>query len=566
VLVHLFCMRQTHRPAVALLWILSALLCTVATAASGPRFEVTFERQMERGPITGRLIVALSKQAEPEPRLLLDLLRSPAAFGVDIEAVRAGTAMIVDSSAVAYPLSDLRELPPGDYYVQALLIRYTRVRRSDGHELWVPLSPTSLPAPRFPGNLYSKVQKVTLDGSQSFAVPIELTETIAPFVEEPDTQWLKTVRIKSETLSKFWGTPIYFGARVLLPRGFDDHPRSRYPGIYVFGHGTPFFFGTDPATNTDRAIARARDANLQTGYEFYQSWIRDDFPRVVAICPIIPSPYNGESYAVNSANNGPWGEAITRELIPYLEKQFRLIAQPHARIVEGASTGGWEALALQLYYPDLIGGAWVFNPDPIDFSRYQLNDIYRDENMLTVATSAWTGAERPMKRTNEGQVLWTMRQAAQFEAMLGSRGRSHYQFDIWQATHGPAGTDGYPVPLFDKRTGVIDKKVVEYMREHGYDLTEYTRRNWTTLGPKLNGKLNFFAGEQDDFFLNLGVYKFQDMLRAQQNPAAVARFEYGRPKKGHNWHLTDFSQMVREMAAHVRNNAPPGEDTTQWSY
>ena len=421
-------------------------------------------------------------------------------------------------------------------------------------------------AARFPGNLYSKVQKVTLDGSQSFAVPIELTETIVPFVEEPDTQWLKTVRIKSEILSRFWGTPIYFGARVLLPRGFEDHPQSRYPGIYVFGHGTPFFFDTDPATNTERAIARARDANLQTGYEFYQSWIRDDFPRVVAICPIIPSPYNGESYAVNSANNGPWGEAITRELIPYLEKQFRLIAQPHARIVEGASTGGWEALALQLYYPDLIGGAWVFNPDPIDFSRYQLNDIYSDENMFTVATSAWTGAERPLKRSNEGQVLWTMRQTAQFEAMLGSRGRSHYQLDIWQATHGPAGADGYPAPLFDKRTGAIDKKVVEYMREHGYDLTEYTRRNWATLGPKLNGKLNFFAGEQDDFFLNLGVYNFQDMLREQRDPAAVARFEYGRPKKGHNWHLTDFSQMVREMALHVRTSAPPGEDAAQWSY
>ena len=133
---------------------------------------------------------------------------------------------------------------------------------------------------------------------------------------------------------------------------------------------------------------------------------------------------------------------------------------------------------MQLYYPELIGGAWVFNPDPIDFSRYQLSDVYRDENMFSVATSAWTSTERPMKRTTEGQVLWTMRQLAQFEAMLGSRGRSHYQLDIWQATHGPAGADGYPAPLFDKRTGAIDKNVVAYMREHGYDLTEYTRRNW----------------------------------------------------------------------------------------
>ncbi|MGH8238243.1 MAG: alpha/beta hydrolase-fold protein [Steroidobacteraceae bacterium] len=559
-------MRKPNWPAAALLWILSALLCSVAAAASTPRFEVTFPRQLERGPITGRLIVVIAKQLEPEPRLLLDLLRSPAAFGVDIEAVRAGTAMVVDSNAAGYPLHDLGELPRGDYYVQALLIRYTHVRRSDEHELWVPLSPTGLIAARFPGNLHSKVQKLTLDPAQQFVVPIELSEAIAPYSEEPDTQWLKTVRIKSEILSKFWGTPIYFGARVLLPRGFDDHPQSRYPGIYVFGHGTPFFFDTDPATNTERAIARARSANLQTGYDFYQTWIRDDFPRVVGICPIIPSPYNAESYAVNSANNGPWGDAITRELMPYLERKFRLIARPHARIVEGASTGGWEALAMQLYYPDLIGGAWVFNPDPIDFSRYQLNDIYSDENMFSVPTSAWTRTERPMKRSNEGQVLWTMRQIAQFEAMLGSRGRSHYQFDIWQATYGPAGADGYPVLLFDKKTGAIDKNVVAYMREHGYDLTEYTRRNWATLGPKLNGKLNFFAGEQDDFFLNLGVYNFQDMLHERHDPPAVARFEYGRPKKGHNWHLTDFSEMVREMAAHIRRTAPAGEDAQEWNY
>jgi hypothetical protein len=558
-----------HKPnllAATLVALTSALLCTVATAASGPRFEVTYPLSLEPGPITGRLIVAVSKQAEPEPRLLLDLLRSPAAFGVDIDAVRAGTTMVVDSGAAAYPLDNLRALPRGEYFVQALLIRYTHVRRSDGHELWVPLSSAPTVAPRFPGNLYSKVQKLTLDAGQPFAVPIELTQAIEPFVDEPDTQWLKTVRIKSEILSKFWGTPIYFGARVLLPRGFDDHRRARYPGIYVFGHGTPFFFDTDPATNTERAIARARAANLQTGYEFYQTWIRDDFPRVVGICPIIPSPYNVESYAVNSANNGPWGDAITRELIPYLEKKFRLIPQPYARIVEGASTGGWEALATQLYYPQLFGGAWVFNPDSIDFSRYQRSDIYRDENMFSVPTSPWTAAERPMKRDSEGQVLWTMRQLAQFEAMLGSRGRSHYQLDIWQATHGPTDADGYPALLFDKRTGAIDKNVVAYMREHGYDLTEYTRRNWRTLGPQLNGKLNFFAGEQDDFFLNLGVYNFQDMLREQQDPPAVARFEYGRPKKGHNWHLTDFSEMVREMAAHIRRTAPAGPDAAEWNY
>ncbi|HEU4532074.1 MAG TPA: nuclear transport factor 2 family protein, partial [Steroidobacteraceae bacterium] len=249
--------------------------------------------------------------------------------------------------------------------------------------------------------------------------------------------------------------------------------------------------------------------------------------------------------------------AITQELIPHLEKTFRLAAQPSARIVEGASTGGWEALALQLHYPDFFGGAWVFNPDPIDFTRYALSDVYKDENFFSTEVTPWVSAERSMLRNREGQVTWTARQVAQFEAVLGTKGRSNYQLDIWQATHGPVGADGYPALLFDKKTGVIDRKVADYMRERGFDLTEYTRRNWATLGPKLSGKLHFFSGEQDEFFLNLGVYKFEEMLAQMDNPRADASFAYGRPKKGHNWHLTDFAQMVRDMAAHVASSAAP---------
>lgn len=558
-------MRKPNAAALRLLILSFALVCGGARAEDGAGFQVSFTRAVEPGPITGRLIVLVSRTAEPEPRKRFGILTSPAAFGVDVEAVRPGVTMTVDKSAVAYPMEDLSKLPAGDYHVQALLIRYTQLHRADGHTIWVPLSPPETFSIEQPGNLYSKVQQLHLDPAQGIAPRLDLTETIPPVVEEPDTEWLKTVRIKSKVLSDFWGRPMYIGARVLLPRGFDAHPKTRYPGVYVFGHGTPFFFDPDPATH-EPALAGARSANLQTGYEFSKVWTADGFPRVVAICPQTPSPYGIESYVLNSVNTGPWGDAITQELIPYLEKKFRLIDRPYARIVEGASTGGWESLSLQLHYPDLFGGAWVFNPDPIDFRRYQLSDIYKDGNMFRLPSSEWTGVERPFKRTREGQPLWSMREIARFEAVLGSKGRSNYQLDMWQATHGPVGPDGYPVPLFDKMTGAIDRDVADYMREHGYDLTEYTRRHWATLGPKINGKLNFFAGEQDDFFLNLAVYTFQEMLEQQDHPRAVARFEYGRPKKGHTWHLTDFSEMVREMAAHVKRNAPAGAKVEEWSY
>lgn len=534
------------------------LLAPFTVAADHHGFRVSLAPTVAAGPVTGRLIVFAARAGEPEPRTRLEIWTAAPMFGVDVENAQPGTSIVVGADAAAFAVDKPSRLPAGEYFVQALLIRYTQVQRADGHRIWVTLPPAEVPnsyAPLRPGNLYSKVRKVQLDPARGFEIDLSLSETIPPEAAPPDTEWLRTALVKSEILSRFWGAPIYFGARVLLPRGFEQSPEKRYPAVYVFGHGTPFFFNPDPASH-EPALKRARDANLQTGYEFYQTWTSDDFPRVVALCPIIASPYFEESYVLDSANNGPWGEAITQELIPWLEAKFRLIPQPHARIVEGASTGGWEALALQLHYPDFFGGAWVFNPDPIDFTRYGLSDVYKDESLFSIEVTPWVRAERPMLRNREGQVTWTARQVAQFEAVLGTRGRSNYQLDIWQATHGPVGADGYPVLLFDKRSGAIDRNVASYMREKGFDLTEHTRRNWATLGPKLAGKLRFFSGEQDEFFLNLGVYKFEEMLSQTSNPRAEATFAYGRPKKGHNWHLTDFSQMVRDMAEHVERNAP----------
>jgi hypothetical protein len=360
---------------------------------------------------------------------------------------------------------------------------------------------------------------------------------------------------------------MFIGASVLLPRGFAEHSDARYPAVYVFGHGdVPFGFDTDPASNTPGAQAGAKDANTHTGYVFSQEWQADDMPRMVAITFEIPSPYFVESYSLNSANNGPWGDAMTKEMLPYLEKTFRLIPQAYGRIVEGASTGGWEAMAMQTHYPELIGGAWVFNPDPIDFSRYQLVNIYEDKNMFSMKLNEFMSAERPFRRSREGQPVWSVRELARFEAMLGSRGRSFYQLGIWQATHGPVGADGYPVPLFDPKTGVIDAAVAKYMRDNGYDLTDHVRRNWARLGPLLSGKINLIAGEQDDFFLNLGVYNFEDMVREKGGANYPIRFEYGRPKKGHNWHHKDWAGILREMADHIRKTAPAGTDTSAWNY
>ncbi|HJU25384.1 MAG TPA: alpha/beta hydrolase-fold protein [Rhodanobacteraceae bacterium] len=528
------------------------------------RFEVSLAPAIAKTPVTGHLLVVVSTKGDPEPRQQISF-QGPGLFGKDVDAIGPDAHVVVDAGTLGYP-ANLDKLPAGDYYAQAVLVTYTRVKRADGHAIWVPVEDRGVVSFDKPGNLVSGVAKLHLDPASPDAVKLVLDHAIPPLPEEKDTRWLRHVRIHSKILSKFWGTDVSVVAHVLLPKGFDAHPDARYPLIIPWEQGDrPFSFDSDPATNTEEAKRRAALSNLKTGYEFYQEWNSDHFPRVVAVTFEDPSPYFLDSYVVDSANNGPWGRAFTEEIIPYLEKKFRLIGKPYARIVEGASTGGWEALAMQLYYPDYFGGAWVFNPDPISFRHYQLVDIYKDDNMFSLPLGELASVERPFKRSHEGQPLLYVRQLARLEAVLGTHGRSGFQLDIWQATHGPVGPDGYPALLFDKLSGKIDHRVADYYRKHGYDLTAYLSDNWQTLAPKLRGKLNMFSGEMDDFYLNLGVYDFQNMLEEHDRDYPV-RFEYGRPEKGHSWHLKGWAGTVREMAEHIRATAPRDADVAQWNY
>ncbi len=544
----------------------AAAIPAAAAAAPAARFEVTIPASTIAEPVTGRVVVIVSTRETPEPRQSINL-HGPAVFGIDVEKLPAGQVATIGADTIGYPVNTLGELPAGEYFVQAVLTRYHEYQRADGHRVWLPKDPRRIPFFLLPGNPYSKPQKLQLDPQAGFTVRLDLTETIGPLPEPENDEWFRHVRIQSKLLTEFWGRPMYLRATALLPRGFEENPKARYPALYAQSQeGTsPFYFNRDPASH-EQQLGLRQSANVQTGYEFYQTWKSDAFPRFVVIVMEQASPYFLEAYSVDSANNGPYGRAIVEELIPHLEKEFRLIPAPYARIVEGASTGGWESLALQLRYPDFFGGAWIFNPDPIDFTHYHLMNIYKDENAFSLPASTFTRVERPFRRSVEGQVNTTFREIARLEAVLGSKGRSGYQLDAWQSVHGPVGPDGYPALLFDKLTGAIDRNVANYSRDNGFDLTEYTRRNWSTLGPKLVGKLNFFSGDMDNFYLNLAVYDYEAMLAATKDPHYPGRFEYGRPKKGHSWHLTDFSEMIREMAGHVKKNAPAGADTALWNY
>jgi hypothetical protein len=530
----------------------------------GQRFEVTVSAAAHPGPLTGRLILAVSRRDQPEPRLAI-APQGPAIFGVDLDQVRPGQPMVVDERATSYPMR-LSELPAGEYFVQALVLPYERLRRADGHTIWARMNDGSVEAfNRAAGNLYSDVQRVTLSRGTATSARLEVTKVVPAAPPPTDTEWLKHVRVQSQMLTRFWGRPIYIHAHVLLPKGYAEHPDRYYPSVYSLGHGrTPFGFSTTPSSRPRGDINPV--TGTESGYDFYQSWISDGFPRVIAISLEQQTPYFPDSYSVNSANNGPYGDAIVQEVIPRLERQFRIVGKPYARHLEGASTSGWQTLALQLRNPDFFGGAWVLQPDPIDFRRHLHVNIYEDTSAFTVASGQFITAERFFRRTVEGQPLWTMRQVSQFEDVLGSRGRSQFQLEAWEAVFGPVGPDGYPVALWDKQTGKIDRAVAAYWRDNGFDLREYAQRNWSALGPKLAGKLHFFSGDMDDFYLNLAVYRFEEFLKGTTNPKSDAEFTYGRPMKGHSWHVEPWGAFVKRIAATIRASAPPGESTAGWNY
>jgi hypothetical protein len=414
------------------------------------------------------------------------------------------------------------------------------------------------------GNLYSDVVPVKLGNAE--IAKIEITRILPATPKPKDTEWIKYVSIQSQKLTQFWGRPIYVHAAVLLPKGYAEHANVRYPAIYTLGHSwTPFSFrSTPPSAQGSSGINPV--TGLENGYETFKAWNGVDFPRVIAISLVQQTPYFPDSYSVNSANNGPYGDAIVQEVIPWLEDKFRIIRAPYARQLEGASTSGWQSLALQLRNPDFFGGAWVLQPDPVDFTRYVTANVYEDTNAFVVPLGPFLTAERGFQRTPDGHGIHTLRQLSLFEAVLGSRGRSGFQLGAWEAVYGPTDADGYPRPLWNKLTGTIDRSVAHYMRDNGYDLRAYLAQNWTTLGPKLQGKLHFFTGDMDNFYLNLAVYKLEDFLKATTNPKSDADFTWGRPMKGHSWHAWTWAEFVRLAGARIKASAPAGENTRNWNY
>jgi hypothetical protein len=570
-----------------------------ATNATTPlRLTVQYAAGLATGPLDGRLIVLIATSAEPEPRLQLNVEdstdASPEAFGMNVDDWAPGTDAVVAEGVLGYPIASLASLPPGDYWVQAVLHRYETFKRGDGTVVKLP--PDRGEGQHWnqaPGNLVSTPLRVHLDPKAGGTVALQLDHALPSLPVPPDTQYLKHVRFRSEKLSRFWGRDTYLNALVLLPEGYDGHPRAHYPLIIYHSHFSADLQGYrgEPPEPQLPAVDMAGLAQhcpnghedcTRYGYErmveeygwrFHQQWTGAGFPRVLLVQIQHANPYFDDSYAVNSANLGPYGDAITQELVPYLEKTYRGLG-PWARGMYGGSTGGWISIAAQVFSPDAYNGAIANCPDPVDFRAFMAVNLYEDKNAF-FNEGPFRRTPRTATRTPDGYAKSTMEQDNRMELVVGDRTRSGGNFDAWEAVYSPADKDGYPRRIYDKRTGVIDAEVASYWREH-YDIAHILARDWATLGPKLQGKLWLNVGNMDTYFLDGAVRRLEAFFRSTTHPHSDAVVRYG-VRDGHCWsgdaehmnfesRLTYHARFIPLLTEHFLKTAPKGADTTSWRY
>ncbi len=549
-------------------------------------FLVSFPEEVSKQPQDGRLILLLASNDKEEPRYQFNFgLNTQLGFGLDVEGMKPGQDIVMGDSAFGFPIRKVSAIPPGEYSVQAVINRYETFQLKSGKSVKLP--PDQGEGQHWnvkPGNFFSRPFKIRVEPGNNEPVRVVMDQVIPATKEPEDSKYVKHIKIQSKLLSEFWGRPMYLGAHVLLPEGFDSHPKSKYPLMVYHGHFPSDFggFRTEPPPadmdTTDYSerfqLEGYKKIEAQEAYNFYKQWTSKNFPRFLVVEIQHANPYYDDSYAVNSQNLGPYGDAIMFELLPEIEKQFRGIGQGWARFTYGGSTGGWEALAVQMFYPDEFNGCFAACPDPIDFRSLCLVDIYKDKNAFWY-DSEFKKLPRPSHRNYLGQIQATMEENNHYELVLGTKTRSGEQWDIWEAVYSPQGEDGYPKRIFNKETGEIDRSVANFWKEN-YDLRYILQRDWKTLGPKLQGKLHIYCGDMDNYYLNNAVYQMEAFLKTTRNPFYNGEVDYG-DRAEHCWNgdhvnpnyisrLRYNTMYLPKILKRIQESAPKGADTRSWRY
>jgi enterochelin esterase-like enzyme len=445
------------------------------------------------GPVSGRLLVFAESAAaeagnkeehEAGAKKKVDISEfhptNTSVAAVEVHDVSPGSAVEVDLDQTAFPAA-FSTLPRADYELQAVLdadhnYNYggrdaddwqAEVMEAKGWQPGAGDEPVlTLSEHPEPGRRAAMITKAMAEAKPGEAEKAEF---------------------ESPLLTKFWGKPTYIRGWVMLPPGYDAKAKKTYPTLY-WTHG----FGGN------------MDYSLISGQGLRQAMVAHKAPPMICVMLDESLPEGTHEFA-DSVNNGPWGAALTKEFIPWLEAKYRMDAQPNGRFLNGHSSGGWATLQLQVNYPQVFGGTWSTSPDPTDFHNFTGPDLYAAHaNVYHRADgTAW-----PIMR-DQGKVQATMEQLAKLETVLGPYGGQMSSFD-W--VFSPKGPSGAPEPMFDRVTGDVDPQVVAYWRDH-YDLAHLTEEHWAKNGDLLKGRIHLFVGTADTFYLDGSAHLFEARLK-----------------------------------------------------
>lgn len=542
--------------------------------SSDLEFKLSVADGLLSAPTDGRIVLMLAPNGT-DPLEDTDVTSSPnKIFGGNVYSFGSNTTVAFSggnddntaSGVYGWPNVSLSDIQPGTYSVQAFLTRYDTVTRSDGSKvsLRFPCGDGGLNVDGF-GSLTTAATDIEITGAaQTLHLVFNNVTAVDAFVGKEiggcnqgnyeDTEFLKHVKIRSKKLSKFWNRDMYVGANVLLPAGYDaKDTQTRYPVIYNQGHwpadqgayryGSNANFtaawdsGVIPATN----VTAARPA-----------------PKFILVTFRHEAPYYDDSYAVNTANLGPYGDAINEELIPYIENNFHTIRAPYARVQDGGSTGGWESIANVIYRPDLFGVCFSSYPDSLDFHRHQDIELYTATNAYQRADSSYVPSIRTFVNGTQ-EILATVAQENHWELTFGTASRSFNQWDVWNAVFGAQGYNGYPLEPWDKVTGEIYPEAVAYWKP--FDLSDYVVTNFNSsrnLGVALAGRIFVYVGTWDNYFLNEGVVEFQKRTDAIGGPGWANITILPEKPHGGNYQAREIWNYLELVEKWVKDHAPDG--------
>jgi hypothetical protein len=491
-----------------------APVATFTNANAPLRFVVSFPASIQTNPITARVLLFLTQNTNSEPRFAGGFFDLQPVYAIDVTNLAPGKTLVFSPDkfsapdALAFP-GPMERLDRGTWVAQAL----------------IDLDKTARDFNQGPGNLYSRAVRCELRGSSGGTVEL-LANRVVTNAPPKDTDWVKLVEVRSKLLSEFHGRDTKLRAAVILPSSYRTNTQARFPALYV----VPGFGG-----DHQRAWSWINSSNGR-------KWQKGEVPLQMLRVILDPDVPLGHSVFANSANNGPVGDALVQELIPEIEKRFRIIPETRARFVTGHSSGGWSSLWLQVAYPDFFGGCWSTSPDPVDFRAFQTMDIYQDRN------GHWTreGYPRPVARSRD-QVRLNFPQLNLYEYVTGYGG----QLDSFDAVFSPRGKNGNPRPVMNKLTGAIDREVATFWKR--YDIRLQLQENWTQLGPKLRGKLHVLTGGWDTFYLEPAVELLRDFLNTTDYGGYVEILP-----GDHGTVLTEKvrQRIDREIAEQFKKNSP----------